>query len=259
DLRLVLVAIGKQRADRTVDQAADQRLVLGRPAFALEIAARDLAGGEVFFLVVDGQREEILAGLGAMGRNHGGEHDGLAERGEHGAVRLAGDLAGLEGERLAAPVEFNLVIIEVDGHFASFHSAGRRGNAGCAEPRERRRCASARHHPMCWRRPKSARFPLTSGGWPARNMGKTMSRLWLVPPSNRIRFLSGGAPRRRWRHKRPMISPCSAWFVSLRKGPVVTGPDPRGLPRGAISCRRESSGGCRAVRSAPCSALRRSS
>ena len=98
-----------------------------------------------------------------------------------------------------------------------------------------------------------------AGGWPARNMGKTMSRLWLVPPSNRIRFLCGGAPRRRWRHKRPMISPCSAWFVSLRKGPVVTGPDPRGLPRGAISCRCESSGGCRAVRSAPCSALRRSS
>ena len=59
DLRLVLVAIGEQRADRAVDEARGQRLVLGRTAFALEVAARDLAGGEVFFLVVDGQREEV--------------------------------------------------------------------------------------------------------------------------------------------------------------------------------------------------------
>ena len=94
DLRLVLVAIGEQRTDGAVDQARDQRLGLGRAAFALEVAARDLAGGEVFFLVVDGQGEEILAGLGAVRRNDRGEHDGLAEGGEYGAVRLAGDLAG---------------------------------------------------------------------------------------------------------------------------------------------------------------------
>jgi hypothetical protein len=48
DLRLVLVAIGEQRADRPVDQARGQRLELGRAAFALEEAAGDLAGGEVF-------------------------------------------------------------------------------------------------------------------------------------------------------------------------------------------------------------------
>src|SRR5690606_33652528 len=50
-LGLVAVPIGEQRADRTVDQARRQGLVLGRAAFALEIAARNLAGGEVFFLV----------------------------------------------------------------------------------------------------------------------------------------------------------------------------------------------------------------
>ena len=63
DLRLVAVAFGKQRPDRAVDQARDERLLLGRPALALEIAAGDAAGGEGLFLVIDGERKEIDAGL----------------------------------------------------------------------------------------------------------------------------------------------------------------------------------------------------
>ena len=63
DLGLVLEAVGEQRPDRPVDQARGQRLLLGRPPLALEKAARDLARSEGLFLVVDGQREEILAGL----------------------------------------------------------------------------------------------------------------------------------------------------------------------------------------------------
>ena len=63
DLGLVLEALDEQRADRTVDQAGDQGFLLGRTAFTLEEAARDLAGGEGLFLVVDGQREEVLARL----------------------------------------------------------------------------------------------------------------------------------------------------------------------------------------------------
>ena len=66
-----------------------------------------------------------MPGLGGLGADDGGQQHGLAEGGEHGAVGLAGDLAGLEGERLAAPVELDLVVIEIDGHVASsFHSAG---------------------------------------------------------------------------------------------------------------------------------------
>jgi hypothetical protein len=67
DLRVVLVAIGEERADRAVDQAGNQRFLLGRTAFALEVAARDLAGGEGLFLVVDGQREEVEARLRLLG------------------------------------------------------------------------------------------------------------------------------------------------------------------------------------------------
>ena len=59
DLRLVAEAGREQRADRPVDEARGQHLLLGRPAFALEEAAGDLAGGEGLFLVVDGEREEI--------------------------------------------------------------------------------------------------------------------------------------------------------------------------------------------------------
>jgi hypothetical protein len=38
DLGVVLVAVGEERTDRTVDQAGNQRF-LGRTAFALEVAA----------------------------------------------------------------------------------------------------------------------------------------------------------------------------------------------------------------------------
>ena len=59
--RFVAIAVGEQRTDGAVDQARDQRLALGRRALALEIAARDLAGGVIAFLVIHGEREEIHA------------------------------------------------------------------------------------------------------------------------------------------------------------------------------------------------------
>ena len=141
DLGLVLVAIGEERADRAIDQARGQRLGFGRAPFALEVAARDLARGEVLFLVVDGQREEVLTRLRRLGRNDGGKDHGLAERGEHGAVGLAGDLAGLKGEGLAAPVQLNFVVVEVDGHIVVFPF--------CRNERERGGVATPRTHPVC--------------------------------------------------------------------------------------------------------------
>ena len=68
DLHFVVEAVGEQRADRPVDQARGQRFLLRGPPFALEEAAGDLARGVGLFLVVDGQREEILAGLGRSWR-----------------------------------------------------------------------------------------------------------------------------------------------------------------------------------------------
>ena len=63
---LVVEAFGEQRAQRAVDQAADQRLTLGRAALALEEAAGDPAAGGEFLLIVDGQREEVLPFLDGL-------------------------------------------------------------------------------------------------------------------------------------------------------------------------------------------------
>jgi hypothetical protein len=106
DLRLVPVALDEERADRPVDQARDQRLLLGRAAFALEIAAGNAAGGEGLLLVVHREREEVDPGLGRLGGDDGREHDGLAIGREHRGVGLAGDLAGFEHELAPAPHQF---------------------------------------------------------------------------------------------------------------------------------------------------------
>ena len=106
---------GEQRPDRPVDQPRGQRLLLGRAAFALEIAAGDLAGGEGLLLVVHGEREEVDAGPLLLGGNDGGEHGRPAIGGEHGAVGLAGDAAGLEFERASRPFDFYGVFMEHDG------------------------------------------------------------------------------------------------------------------------------------------------
>ena len=104
-LRVEVITVREQRADRAVDQAGEQCLALGGTALALEIAAGNAAGGEGLFLIVDGERKEILAGLGGLGRNHGGEHGGLAIAGEHGAVSLAGDAARFQRQLAAEPVD----------------------------------------------------------------------------------------------------------------------------------------------------------
>ena len=80
DLHLVVEALGEERPHRPVDQARGQRLELARAAFALEEAAGDLAGGVGLLDVVDGQREEVLARLGVLRGDDGGEDDGVLDR-----------------------------------------------------------------------------------------------------------------------------------------------------------------------------------
>ncbi len=117
DVDLVVEALGEEGADRAVDETRDQGLLLGRAALALEEAAGDAAGRAIFFLIVDGEREEILPFLDRTGGGDRAEHDRLAQSGDHGAVRLAGDAARFERQRLAAPLDFRLLDIE---HLFSF-------------------------------------------------------------------------------------------------------------------------------------------
>ncbi len=117
DLRLAAPAFGKQRPDRPVDEAGDQRLLLARAPFALEIAARDAPGREGLLLVVDGERQEVDAGPGLLGGHDGGENGGLAVGGKDGAIGLPRHAPGLEDELAARPVQLFTLDIE---HLASF-------------------------------------------------------------------------------------------------------------------------------------------
>src|SRR5690606_19972089 len=99
-----------------------QGLLLGRTAFTLEVAARDLAGGERLFLVVDGQREEIQARLGLAAIDDGGQDHGLAVGRQHGAVSLTGDAAGVQRQRASGPLDRLAFDVE---HYSSFVYRGR--------------------------------------------------------------------------------------------------------------------------------------
>ncbi len=95
-LRVAAPAFGEQRTDRAIDQARRQRVLFGRTALALEIAAGNPAGRVVFLGVVDGQRKEIDAFLRLLGGDDGGKHGGLAISGEHGSVGLTRYSAGFQ-------------------------------------------------------------------------------------------------------------------------------------------------------------------
>src|SRR5690606_16607728 len=105
DLRLVHEALGEERADRAVDLARREDLLLARPTLALEEAARDLARGVALLAVLDREREE-----GEMGRRvlHRGraEHDGVAELDQAGALRELRHAAELEREGPARELAF---------------------------------------------------------------------------------------------------------------------------------------------------------
>jgi hypothetical protein len=91
----------------TIDQAGDQRLLLGGASLALEITAGNAPRRVGLFDVVDGQRQEVDAFPGRLGGDDGGEHDGLAIGCEHGAVGLTGDLAGFKPQGPATPVDLD--------------------------------------------------------------------------------------------------------------------------------------------------------
>ena len=101
-LHLVAEALRPERPDRAVDHAGGQDRALGGAALALEEAAGDLPGGVHALLDVDRQREEVRALAGLRPAHCGREHHRLAAADDDGAVRLLRELAGLEGDLLAA-------------------------------------------------------------------------------------------------------------------------------------------------------------
>ena len=107
DLHLVAEALRPERPDRAVDHPCRERRALGRTAFPLEEAARDLPGGVHLLLDVDRQREEVGV-RPRVGASDGGREDHrLARADDDGAVGLLGELARLEDDLLTAHVDGN--------------------------------------------------------------------------------------------------------------------------------------------------------
>src|SRR5262249_18678216 len=100
ELRLVVPSLRKQRPQRAVDHAGGEDALLTRAPLATEERARDLADGVVPLLDVDRQRQEVHIAEVAGGR--GAQHHRVAALDNDRSTRLAGELAGLERDLLAA-------------------------------------------------------------------------------------------------------------------------------------------------------------
>jgi hypothetical protein len=101
-LDFVVPALRKKRADGTVGEAAGEDFLLGRPAFALEVTAGELARGCGFFAVIHGEREKVLPFLGLGGGHGGDDDDRFAELHGDGAVGLLGQFAGFNDDLFVA-------------------------------------------------------------------------------------------------------------------------------------------------------------
>ena len=107
DLDFIVPALGEERADGAIGQAAGEDLLLGGTTFTLEVTAGVTASGRCLFAVIHGEGEEILTRLGLGGRNSCGEDDGFAELNGDGAVGLLCKAAGFDGDVLATNGDLN--------------------------------------------------------------------------------------------------------------------------------------------------------
>ena len=117
ELRLVVPALGEQRADRPVDHARGQRALLAGAALALEERAGDLARGVHALLDVHRQREEVDVAQVADGG--GAEDHRVALADDDGAGGLLGHLAGLEGDLAYPAISTETVVTASSAHMCT--------------------------------------------------------------------------------------------------------------------------------------------
>ena len=96
EVRVVVPALGEERADRTVDHAGGQGALLAGAALALEERAGDLARGVHALLDVDGQRQEV--DVLELAHRGGGKDHRVALADDDCTGGLLGHLAGLEAD-----------------------------------------------------------------------------------------------------------------------------------------------------------------
>ena len=101
----IVETFGEKRTDRTVDKARNQRFLFGGATFTLEKATGDAACSRIFFLIVNGEREEILPFLHRLCRGNRAKYDCFAKGRHHSAVGLTGNLARFECQGFSAPLD----------------------------------------------------------------------------------------------------------------------------------------------------------
>src|SRR5690606_20775567 len=102
-LNLLAVALRPQRANRAVDQTADQDRVVTGAAFTLnKTAAADLAGCIEFLFVINAQRKVVHAADAVLADHSRAQHDSVTVGHQHAGAGAETDTVDLELERLAA-------------------------------------------------------------------------------------------------------------------------------------------------------------
>ncbi len=106
DHDIVAEALFEQRTNRPVDLAGAEGAVLGRPAFALDVAARDLARGVHLFFEFTSQGKEIDTRTRLLRGGDGGKDNvRVAVADENTAVGLLSKLAGLDDQGATPDLE----------------------------------------------------------------------------------------------------------------------------------------------------------
>lgn len=108
DLSVVKIAFRKEGAKGAIDHPAGEDLFFGRTTFPTEVTSGDAAYSGGFFLIFNGEREEVLAVFDFRGRDcsddddrftHGDEGSAVGEFGEFACfdVKVAVAQAGSKG------------------------------------------------------------------------------------------------------------------------------------------------------------------
>ena len=102
----------KSGRNRPVDEPGNERFTLRGPAFALKVAAGNFACGVSLLLIIHGEREEVLGGVGLAFTDNGCKHPSLPILREHCGVGLPRYAPCLQLESAATPFDFFTINLE---------------------------------------------------------------------------------------------------------------------------------------------------
>ncbi|CCJ95232.1 Spidroin 1 [Cronobacter malonaticus 681] len=106
NLNFVNEAFREQRTQRAVNQTRDQRFAFARTAFTTEETTRDAASSVGTLLIVNGQREKVLARLRFFSANYGHEYRSVIHAYHHGSSGLTSHHSGFKSDSMLTILKF---------------------------------------------------------------------------------------------------------------------------------------------------------